>query len=312
MAAATQVPNARKVLVLAAGGTISMKGELESGHEGVLPALDGEGLVEAVEGLSAFPGVEGRTVVNKPSAHLTLDDQLDVCRQARDAARRGTGVVVTHGTDSLEETAMLCDLLHDAEAPIIFTGAIRPASAPGADGPANLLDAVVTARDAHARGVLVVVAGRVWAGAELRKVHSYRIDAFGAGDAGALALIEEGALRWLREVPLGDVLGPARVARDAAQWPRVEIVTSHAGAGGGLVEALVAQGVDGIVAAGTGNGTLHRDLEAALLRAQSAGTRVLRCTRCAAGPVLGQTPLRSAGSLSAPQARVELLLQLLA
>ena len=77
-------------------------------------------------------------MVNKPSAHLTLDDQLEICRQARDAARRGTGVVVTHGTDSLEETAMLCDILHDAEAPIVFTGAIRPASAPGADGPANL------------------------------------------------------------------------------------------------------------------------------------------------------------------------------
>ena len=150
MAAASGVPNARKVLVLAAGGTISMKGELEGEGEGAVPALDGEGLVDAVGGLSAFGGVEGRTVVNKPSAHLTLDDQLNVCRQARDVARRGTGVVVTHGTDTLEETAMLCDILHDAEAPIVFTGAIRPASAPGADGPANLLDAVSVAASAEA------------------------------------------------------------------------------------------------------------------------------------------------------------------
>jgi L-asparaginase len=138
VAVASDVPSARRVLVLAAGGTISMKGDLEAeaGAGGVVPALDGEGLVEAVPGLADFDGIKGRTVVNKPSAHLTLDDQLEVCRQARDAARRGTGVVVTHGTDSLEETAMLCDIIHDAEAPIVFTGAIRPASAPGADGPA--------------------------------------------------------------------------------------------------------------------------------------------------------------------------------
>jgi L-asparaginase len=171
---------------------------------------------------------------------------------------------------------------------------------------------VTTAHDARARGVLMVMAGRVWAGAEVRKVHSYRVDAFAAGDAGPLALVEEGALHWLREVPRHEVVGLARIARDAAHWPRVEIVTSHAGAGGTLVDALVAQRVDGIVAAGTGNGTLHRDLEAALLRAQAAGVQVLRCTRCAAGPVIGQTRLRSAGTLSAPQARVELLLQLLA
>ncbi len=92
MSATTDVPNARKVLVLAAGGTISMKGNLESGEDnGAVPALDGEGLVDAVAGLAAFRGIEGRTVVNKPSAHLTMEDQLAICRQARDAARRGTG-----------------------------------------------------------------------------------------------------------------------------------------------------------------------------------------------------------------------------
>jgi L-asparaginase len=123
--------------------------------------------------------------------------------------------------------------------------------------------------------------------------------------------VEEGALRWLREPPRGNALGLAHIARDAAQWPRVEIVMNHAGASGLLVDALVAQGVKGIVAAGTGNGTLHRDLEAALLRAQAAGVRVLRSTRCAAGPVIGSALLGSAGTLSPVQARIELLLGLL-
>src|SRR4029450_5895279 len=94
--------------------------------------LEADELIADVPGLDSFAGLETRTFLNKPSAHLTLDDQLQVCRLARDAARRGTGVVLTHGTDSLEETAVLCDVLHDADAPIVFTGAIRPSSAAGA------------------------------------------------------------------------------------------------------------------------------------------------------------------------------------
>ena len=121
---------ARQVRILAAGGTISMTGDA-----GATPELDAEGLLASIPSLADHDGLEAQTVANLPSAHLSLDDQLQICRRARDAARRGMGVVVTHGTDTLEETAMLCDVVHDAEAPIVFTGAIRPASAPGADGP---------------------------------------------------------------------------------------------------------------------------------------------------------------------------------
>ena len=119
-------------------------------------------------------------MVNKPSAHLTLEDQLAICRQARDAARRGTGVVVTHGTDTLEETAMLCDILHDAEAPIVFTGAIRPASAPGADGPANLVDAVSRGgqREAAGMGVLVCFGGEIHHARGVRKTDTVSLVAF--------------------------------------------------------------------------------------------------------------------------------------
>ncbi len=137
----------RRVRILTAGGTIAMMGE-----GGATPELDAEALVASVPGLQVFPDLEAITVLNKPSAHLTLEDQLRICRAARDAARRGIGVVVTHGTDVLEETAMLCDVLHDADAPIVFTGAIRPASAAGADGPANLVDAVSVAASAPAAG----------------------------------------------------------------------------------------------------------------------------------------------------------------
>ena len=252
MAASSGVPNARKVLVLAAGGTISMKGDLEGGHEGAVPALDGEGLVEAVGGLAAFGGVEGRTIVNKPSAHLTLDDQLNVCRQARDSARRGTGVVVTHGTDTLEETAMLCDILHDAEAPIVFTGAIRTASAPGADGPANLLDAVSVAASAEAAGmgVLVCFGGEVHHARCVRKTDTVSLVAFSSPQTGLLGRVTEAhPIIWSR-IPRNPPLDPPNLDRS------VLIVPTGSGDDGTLARAALATKPDGVVIGTLGAGHL--------------------------------------------------------
>ena len=302
-----------KVVILGTGGTIA--GTAAQADDAVGYTA---GRLDIGQLVAAVPTLRGGDLECEQIAQLDSKDmdfatwQLLTARAAEHLARAEVaGVVVTHGTDTLEETAYLLHRVLASSKPLVLTAAMRPATSIAADGPQNLADAVATARDARAHGVLVAFGGRVWAGAEVRKVHSYRVDAFAAGDAGPLALIEEGVLHWQREPLRSEALGLVRIARDAAAWPRVEIVTSYAGATGAMVDALVAQGVRGIVVAGTGNGTLHRELEAALLRAQSAGVQVLRSTRCAAGPVIGQAMLRSAGTLSPVQARVELLLQLL-
>jgi L-asparaginase len=302
-----------KVVVLGTGGTIA--GTAASATDAVGYTAAQLGVAQLV---AAVPALAGLDLDCEQVAQLDSKDmdvptwQRLVQRVAWHLARpEVAGVVVTHGTDTLEETAYLLHRVLAPAKPLVLTAAMRPATSLQADGPQNLLDAVAVARDAGAQGVLAVLAGRVWSGAELRKVHTLRLDAFDAGDAGALAAVEEGRLRWWRSAPRGEALGLQRLAREAAQWPRVEVVFNHAGAGGALVDALLAQRVAGIVVAGTGNGTLHRELEAALRRAQAAGVRLLRCTRCAAGPVLGDGALPSAGALSPWQARVELLLQLL-
>ena len=158
------------------------------------------------------------------------------------------------------------------------------------------------------------MAGAVHHPVDVRKRHSYRVDAFDSGEAGPVALVEEGCLRRLRDWPSGAALGLDAVDADPVAWPRVEVVTSHAGADGGIVRAAVAAGAKGIVVAGTGNGTVHEDLESALREAQAAGVRVLRATRCAEGGVVGAPAdaLPSAGRLSPVKARIELLLELLA
>ena len=224
------------------------------------------------------------------------------------------GVVVTHGTDTLEETAYFMQRVLAPAKPVVLTAAMRPASALSADGPANLLDAVGLAGTAGVHGVSVVFAGAAWAAVGLRKVHTLQTGAFAGSDCGPIARLEGGILRTFRAWPEGEALGLARIAIDPLKWPRVEIVTNHAGADGRLVDDAVIAGTAGLVVAGTGHGTVSTRMEEALARARGEGVRVARASRCAFGPVLPHdaADVDAAGELSAVQARVELQLALLA
>src|SRR3954462_4446504 len=240
-----------KVRVLAAGGTIAMSGE-----GGAKLALDAADLVAAVPGIRDPHEIESETVVNLPSAHLTLGDQLAICRAARDAAREGVGVVVTHGTDTLEETAMLCDVIHDSDAPIVFTGAIRAASAPGADGPANLADAISVARSDEAKGmgVLVVFGGEIHHARTARKTDTTSLTAFSSPQTGLLGRVTEGNPTFWTRVPRNSPLDPPALEH------RVLVVPTTAGDDGTLARAALDTGPDGIVIGTLGAGHLHPDL----------------------------------------------------
>jgi L-asparaginase len=147
----------------------------------------------------------------------------------------------------------------------------------------------------------------------VQKVHSYRLDALDSGDASPLAYVEEGRLRVLRAWPQGPALRNANSLPAPGDWPRVEIVMSHAGATGAVVQALVRDGVAGIVVAGTGNGSVHHALEEALLQAQQQGVAVRRASRCSKGRVLPHAGdrLPSADGLSPVKARIALMLELM-
>lgn len=244
---ASRPPEPRRVRILAAGGTIAM-----GGPAGATPQLDAAAMIAAIPDLAEGAGLETVDVVNKPSAHMTLADQLEVCRQARDAARRGIGVVVTHGTDSLEETAMLCDVIHDAEAPIVFTGAIRPATAAGADGPANLLDAVSVARseEASGMGVLVVFGGEIHHARCARKTDTTSLVAFSSPQTGPLGRVTEGHPTIWSRLPRNPPLDPPQLDK------RVHVVPTGAGDDGTLARAALETEPDGVVIGTLGAGHL--------------------------------------------------------
>jgi L-asparaginase len=304
------------VVVIGTGGTIAGMAARADDHVGYRAGQLGvEALIAAVPAL-AGRALEAETLAQLDSCDmdhatwLRLRERLQV-QLARPEVR---GIVVTHGTDTLEETAYFLHRTLEAAKPVVLTAAMRPASALSADGPRNLFDAVNLAATPDARGVLVSFAGKVFGGADLRKVHGYRVEAFDAGDAGLLGVNDDGTLRRFRAWPESALHAVAAALPAAERWPVVDVVTSHAGARAAVVDALVAAGARGLVIAGTGNGSVHRELAAAARRAEAAGVRVRRASRCQLGGVVGTRPdaLPSYGALTAPQARIELLLDLIA
>jgi L-asparaginase len=304
------------VVILGTGGTIAGTAASAVDNVGYSAAQLGvQSLLAAVPPLAGLP-IECEQVAQVDSKDMDHALWLRLAgRVAHHLARPEVGgLVITHGTDTLEESAYFLHRVLAPAKPVVLTAAMRPATSLLADGPQNLLDAVTLAREPGARGVLAVLAGRVFAGSQVRKAQSYRLDAFDGGTAGPVAVIEEGSVRRLRAWPEGRAVGLAALGDDASLWPHVAIITSHAGAEGAVVDALLAVGVQGIVVAGTGNGTVHALLEAALLRAARQGVSVARVTRCAHGGIVGaiEGSLPALPWLGAPQARIELMLQRLA
>ena len=304
------------VVVLGTGGTIAGTAVQAGDNLGYTAAQLGVAqLVAAIPALAGSP-IEAEQIAQLDSKDMSFAvwHALALAASRQLARSEVCGIVITHGTDTLEETAYFLQRVLAPSKPVVLVAAMRPATSVQADGPQNLLDAVAVVRSPGATGVVAVLAGTVHGALDVRKVHPYRLDAFGSGDAGPLAHVEEGRLRQHRVWPTGVAFGLARLPQGGAQWPLVEIVTSHAGSNPALVHALRDLGVRGIVVAGTGNGSVHSALEAALLEAQAAGVAILRCTRCLNGSVIDPTPpaLPSAGALTPVQARVELMLQLLA
>ncbi len=212
------------------------------------------------------------------------------------------GVVITHGTDTLEETATFLDEVLSRTwgplgKPIVLTCAMRPGNAPDADGPQNLADALALARDqsAQAQGLWVVCAGQAHAAKGVRKTHPQRLDAFDSGDtlAAAQCVGPAGTGRqWVWSSPPRAAIKPApdrlqkpdlllKTAPEA--WPKVAILTHHAGSEAWEVAAWVNAGVQGIVVASTGNGTVSAAWREALLKAQAQGVALRFTTRCAQG-----------------------------
>lgn len=312
----------QNIVILGTGGTIAGRAASAFDNIGYTAAQVGiEQLVAAVPALTDAGPVITEQVAQIDSKDMSFAVWAQLALRVNHflAQPDVQGIVITHGTDTLEETAYFLQRVCHPAKPVVLTCAMRPATALAPDGPQNVLDAVAVARHAGAQGVVAVCAGTIHSALDVQKVHSYQLDAFSSGDAGPLGYVEEGGVRLLRNWPEAQehwALSAINIVANLASkvdWPRVEIVMNYAGASGAVVEALLAQGVQGLVVAATGNGTLHHALEAALLKAQASGVEVVRASRCLNGRVLPRPgdAIPDSEGLSPVKARVELMLRLL-
>ncbi|CAJ0743757.1 L-asparaginase [Ralstonia edaphis] len=306
------------IAILATGGTIAGSaddaGSAARYRAGAVP-ID-QLLAASKLGLERLANVRAEQVAQIDSKDLTFDVWEKLVGRIRHwiDVERVDGVVITHGTDTLEETAMLLHLTQQTDTPIVLTAAMRPSTSLSADGPLNLLNAVRLAASpsARGRGVLVALNQRVHAARDVQKGHTYAVEAFVSPDAGPLGFVLDAQVQFQRaaqRVSAEDVLPMP----PTGQWPWVEVLASYAQPDARVVDALVAAGVKGLVIAATGAGSIHANLEAALNRASQQGVFILRSTRTGAGVVPAQPGAErwaSSGSLNPYKARVLLTLLL--
>ncbi|WP_110240050.1 asparaginase [Nocardioides gilvus] len=281
-----------QVSLFALGGTIASVPQTSpdegSAAVGVRPAVSGRELVDAVPLIAQVARVETTQVLQVPSVEITPGDLLALVELMRDAVDSGAdGIVVTQGTDTLEESAFMVDLLWDRPQPVIFTAAMRTPSSPGADGPANLLAAVQLAVTPEARdlGVLVCLGDAVHAARHVRKAHSSNPAAFESPGLGPIGWVTEGRPRIaLRPVRGG---APLRVIA-GTDLPNVALVRIGLGDDGQLLQAVGSLDVQGLVVEGVGGGHVPRALAPVLSRLVEQ-MPVLLASRTGAGEVLTQT-----------------------
>ena len=270
------------IVILFTGGTISMKFDAALG--GAVPTLSGAEIVAATRGLSEVAEVEVEQWGRFPGPHMTIERMWALRNRIAEHIARPEvdGVVVTHGTDTLEESAYLCARSLPPEVPVVFTGAMRTASDLGWDGPSNLLEAARVAASAASRGkgVLISLGDRIHSALEATKTHTEARDAFDSPGLGALGEVDEGTVIYRR----GMLDLPAPLMPDAPATP-VDIVYAYAGADGRLVEASIGSGARALVVAAMGRGNVPPAMFEAVARAAAAGAPVIITSRALLGRV---------------------------
>lgn len=315
-----------RIAVLATGGTIAGSAQDATRTAGYQAGVVGVGqLLAAVPALAALANIRAEQVASIDSKDMSLALWTTLAQRVNAllAADDIDGIVITHGTDTLEETAYLLHLSVKSTKPVVLTAAMRPSSALSADGPLNLLNAlsVAASRAAHGQGVLVAFNNRIHSARDVVKTSTFAVDAFQSPEVGALGWVQDGRVEFQRRVVRPHTTATAFAIEATANdsWPAVEIVASYAGASRVTVDALVKAAVRGIVVAGTGNGSIHASLQQALADAAAQGIAVVRASRVGSGHVMHNGAASddtlgfvSANALNPYKARVLLLLALAA
>lgn len=268
---------------IATGGTIAMKTDPLLGAP--VPALNGDDLVQAVPALHQVDVLETGNFANIPSGHMTPDHWRNLHAAVTTALARDdmAGVIIAHGTDTLEETAWFLDLTVNNEKPVVLVGAQHHASDPDFDGPRNLLHAarICATPEARGKGVLICLNGNINAARDVTKTHTSNVETFKSGDMGLLGFVDADRVVFCRQP-----LRRQHVALSPAPLPRVDIVCAYAGADASALNAAREAGAQGVVVAALGMGNVPPAMVEGLRLCHATGMAVVISTRVPNGRVL--------------------------
>ncbi|CAM3048696.1 asparaginase [Hathewaya histolytica] len=308
----------KKVAIVFNGGTISMK--VDPKLKAAIPTLSGEEIMSMVTGIENYAEIETYTFSSLPSPHVTPELMMDLSNYIKKLLNRDDiiGVVTTHGTDTLEETAYFLDLTLDSEKPVIVTGSMRNSSELGYDGPANLSASICTAISPKSkrRGVLVCLNDELNCASEVTKEHSMHLNTFRSPEFGPVGIVDNNEAIFYR-----DNLNKQKIITDSLET-RVDLIKTAAGMDGKLIDFCVMEGAKGIVIEAMGRGNIPPKMAEAVERAIKRGVVIVLVSRCFKGRVLdtygypgGGKGLRESGvifgdRLPGQKARIKLMLAL--
>ena len=316
-AADAKLPN---VTILATGGTIAGKGASSTQMTGYNPGAIGvQVLIDAVPELKQYANVSGEQVANIGSFAMNNDVWLTLAKRTNEllASDDVDGIVITHGTDTLEETAYFLNLVVKSDKPVVLIGAMRPATAMSADGPVNILNAVRLAgsKEARGKGVLAALNDQINGAREVTKTNTTHVETFKSWEMGYLGYIQNGKPYFYRESTRRHTTQSEFDVTGLSKLPYVEIIYGHTNHNRVFVDAAVNAGVKGIVHAGMGHGSIYPLTRDALGEAQKKGIVVVKSSRVGNGMVTrvaedDKYNFVAADTLNPQKARILLMLAL--
>lgn len=308
----------KKVVVIFTGGTISMK--IDPEIHAAIPALNSDEIIAMVANIENVAEIESINFANIPSPHITIGHMMSIADLVKENVLREdiTGIVITHGTDTLEETAYLLDLLIHSEKPIVVVGAMRNSSELGYDGSSNLSAAICTAISPKARnkGVLVVMNNEVNAASEVTKTNTLSLDTFKSPEFGPLGIVDNDEVIFYRDINKNPAIETNSIEE------KVALLKTATGVGLDVLDFYIDSGYKGIVIEALGRGNIPPQLVPGIKRAIENNIPVVMVSRCYTGRVLytygyegGGKHLKDlgvifGGNLPGQKARIKLMLSL--
>ena len=271
----------KRILMIVTGGTIAC----EPSSDGLVPRLSGKDMLNGIPGIASLCEIESLELMNLDSSNLQPEDWQKMARAVADNYEGYDGFVITHGTDTMEETAYFVHLAAKTNKPIIFVGSMRPSTGMSADGPKNLYNAVVLAASEKAagKGVLVAMNEQIISAREAFKSNTTSVETFQPANFGTLGYIFNSEVHFGAVPAQKHTVDTPFDVTGMTELPKVGIVYNYSNVPAEPVKALVAAGYEGLVNAGLGNGNIHKNVLPVLAQAAKDGIAVVRASRVVTG-----------------------------